>query len=107
MKKETKKDLKVALILACFGLIAGAAIIPYELESFKATNVQQYEAIMAQFPSVGVFMAVAGLQVSVMSLLLGFIGIRLARKVNLKLDLFDFLAKKDRNIEILKYLKVV
>jgi membrane protease YdiL (CAAX protease family) len=98
-----KKDMKIALILACIGLIAGASVVPYQLEVFKATNIQQYEAIMAQFPSIGAFMAVAGLQIAIMSFLLGLIGIMLARKVNLKLDLFDFVAGKEKNLKVSKH----
>lgn len=97
-----KKDLKIALILALLGFIAGIAVVPYQLESFKTMNVEQYEAIMKAIPSMAALLLAAGLQVAVMSFILGIIGIRLARKVNLKLDLFDFLAGNKRNIEISK-----
>lgn len=97
-----KKDLKIALILAFLGFIAGMAVVPYQLESFKTMNLEQYEAIMKAIPSVGVLMLTAGLQVAVMSFILGIIGIKLARIVNLKFDLFEFLAGNKRNIEISK-----
>lgn len=97
-----KKDLKVALILSFFGLIAGLVVVPYQLEAFKTMNIDQYEALMANIPSVGFLMAVTGLQVTVMTFLLGLIGVRLARKVNLRLDLFDFLAKNQEKIKVSK-----
>jgi membrane protease YdiL (CAAX protease family) len=78
------------------------AVVPYQLESFKTMNVEQYEAIMKAIPSVGALMLAAGLQVAVMSFILGIIGIKLARIVNLKFDLFDFLARNKRKIEISK-----
>lgn len=97
-----KKDLKMALILTFLGFIAGIAVVPYQLESYKTMNPVQYEAIMKAIPSMGALLLAAGIQVAVMSFILGIIGIKLARKVNLKLDLFDFLVRNKRNIEISK-----
>jgi hypothetical protein len=97
-----KKDLKIALILSFFGLIAGLVVVPYQIEALKTMNIEQYEALMANIPSVGVLIAVTGLQVAVMSFVLGILGIKLARKTNLKLDLLDCLVKNQKNVQISK-----
>lgn len=97
-----KKDLKIALILAFLGFISGLAMVPYQLEALQASNLKQYETLMRTIPSFGVLMIVSGLQVAVISFILGIIGIKLARKVNLKLDLFDLIVKNKRDIEISK-----
>lgn len=87
------KDIKSALIFAAIGLIAGFLSGQYQATIISEELKQQ---ILSQVGSMEAMMLIAAAQGAVYTFLSAFIGLKLARKVNLKLN-FKF----DKNAMIL------
>jgi membrane protease YdiL (CAAX protease family) len=80
------KDMKMVLVFTVIGLIAGFFTGQYQV--LIATEDMK-EQILSQAGSLEVIMLVAAVQGAVYAFLSAFIGLKLARKVNLKLN-FQF-----------------
>lgn len=77
------KDLKLSLIFTLIGLVAGAITALYQYQVYdEATR----EAIISQLGSVNALLIVSAVQTGVMTFLASFIGLKLARKINLQLN---------------------
>lgn len=77
-----KKDIKISLIFAFVGLIAGILIVIYQIsiasEEFK-------NQLIAALGSVEMVIIVGGLQAAILTFIATFFGVKLARRLNLKL----------------------
>lgn len=77
------KDIKYSLIYAIIGLIAGLIVGYYQVSTATEALNQQ---LTAQFGSSSMFIVICGIQAALYSLISAFFGLKLARKVNLKLN---------------------
>lgn len=77
------KDLQLTLIFTIIGFIAGMVTAMYQVST--ATEIIKQEMI-AQVGSITAIIAIAAAQVTVFAFLSSFIGLKLARKTNLKLN---------------------
>lgn len=77
------KDLKISLLFAMVGLMAGASTAMYQYQIYdQATK----EAIISQLGSIEVLLSVSAMQTGIMAFVASFIGLKLARKSNLSLN---------------------
>ncbi|PLS17371.1 hypothetical protein CVD28_12455 [Bacillus sp. M6-12] len=99
-----KNDFKIALLLALICFVAGLCLVPYQLESLKKTmSTESYQAFIEATPIPMEFVSlIASFQIFLMSLLLGFIGIKLARKTGFSLDILDSIFRKGKKVLIEK-----
>ena len=81
--KMKNKDLKIALIFAAIGLIASFFSGQYQATIISEELKQQ---ILSRVGSMEAMMLIAAVQGAVYTFLSAFIGLKLARKVNLKLN---------------------
>lgn len=87
MEKAMKnKDLKVSLIFTFIGLIASIMAAIYQIPMLTDSLKQQ---IISQIGSIGALIPIAALQGVIITFIATFIGLKLARKANLKLN-FEF-----------------
>jgi len=77
------KDFKTAIYFALVGLIASALTALYQTNILSEDLMQK---IIAQVGSIEVMIIIASLQGAVLTFIAAFIGLKLARKVNLKLN---------------------
>lgn len=77
------KDLKISLLLALEGLIASAFVAMYQIQMFS-TEIKQ--EIANQLGSINLLIPIAALQGMIFVFIASFIGIKVANKVNLKLN---------------------
>jgi len=87
------KDIKYSLIFTLIGLIAGIFVGVYQVST--ATEELKLQ-IIAQLGSTNMLIVVSIIQATLYALISAFVGLKLARKVNLKLN-FKF----DKNSAIL------
>lgn len=77
-----KKDLKISLIFTLIGLIAGALIVSYQIsiasEEFK-------NELISSLGSVEMVVIAGSIQTAILSFFATFFGVKLARRLNLKL----------------------
>lgn len=77
------KDLKLSLIFTLIALVAGAITAMYQYQVYdEATRV----AIITQLGSVNALLIVSAVQAGVMTFVASFLGLKLARKINLQLN---------------------
>jgi membrane protease YdiL (CAAX protease family) len=104
MEDVTLKHLKIALFLGFLGLLAGAFVVPFQLESLKNTLTEaEYEKMMDTIPvSMPVMISVAALQIGMMTTLLSWIGLKLTERTGLTLPLLQpwLLEKKKPVIDL-------
>lgn len=84
-KTEMKmNDLKYSLFIAPIGLVAGILAA-----NFQASNLTEAlkEQVIAQIGSASALIAITGIQVMILTFLSVFVGLKLARKTGLKLNL--------------------
>lgn len=77
------KDFKVSLIFTLIGLIASIFAAMYQITMFTESMKQQ---IIAQLGSMEALLPIAAVQGVLITFISTFIGLKLARKVNLKLN---------------------
>ena len=77
-----KKDLKISLVFALIGLVAGGAAALYQLSMFPESIQQQ---IIAQLGSTDALIPIAAAQGALLTFLATFFGQKLARKTGLDL----------------------
>ncbi|RZT16535.1 MULTISPECIES: CPBP family glutamic-type intramembrane protease [Fictibacillus] len=98
------KHLKIALFLGLLGLLAGAFVVPFQLESLKnALPAAEYAKIMDALPfSMPVMISIASLQIGLLSFVLSWIGLKLTERTDLALPLLHswLLEKKKPVINI-------
>jgi hypothetical protein len=85
------EDLKIALVFAVLGVVAGAAVVPSLMESLlKLLPEEEMRQV-----SMPLLMTVSSVQIGVMTLLTSWIGIKLARRTGLKLSIIEaFILRK-------------
>lgn len=84
------KDFKISLIFGLVGLIASAIVGWYQISTFSPTMIDQ---IIAQVGSLEAVVVIAAVQGAIMTMIASFLGLKIARKVNLVLNFnFDFKA---------------
>ncbi|RFU67870.1 CPBP family intramembrane metalloprotease [Peribacillus saganii] len=99
-----KKDFKIALLLAFISFVAGLFLVPYQLDTLKETlSSGDYQKFInnIQIPMELVSVA-ASLQIFLTSLVLGFIGIKLARNTGLSFDILDSVFTKGKKVSFEK-----
>jgi membrane protease YdiL (CAAX protease family) len=95
------KHIKIALFLGLLGLIAGAFVVPFQLDSLRVTlSEAEYENIIADIPvPLPVVMAVAAIQICILTFGLGWIGLILTKRTGLSLPLLQtWLLEKKRPV---------
>jgi membrane protease YdiL (CAAX protease family) len=95
------KHLKIALFLGLLGLLAGAFVVPFQLESLKNTlTAAEYAKIMDALPfSMPVMISIASLQIGLLSFVLSWIGLKLTERTSLALPLITtWIAEKKRPV---------
>lgn len=77
-----KVDLKIALLLSLFCFVAGFFVVPYQMQALEAylSPSELKEMIGEQTISIGIISLISSLQLFLISLVLAFGGIKLARK---------------------------
>jgi membrane protease YdiL (CAAX protease family) len=85
------KHLKIALFLGLLGLLAGAFVVPYQLESLKNTVTSaEYEKMIGAIPvPLPVMISIAALQIGLVSFVLSWIGLKLTERTGLTLPLIQ------------------
>lgn len=78
-----KKDLKVSLIFTFVGLIASLFAGIYQISMFTESVKQK---IISELGSMEILLLIAAVQGALITFIFTFIGLKLARKVNLKLN---------------------
>lgn len=83
------KHLKIALFLGLLGLLAGAFVVPFQLDSLKdALTAAEYAKIIDTIPfPMPVMISVAALQIGLLSFILSWIGLILTERTDLALPL--------------------
>ncbi|HWK21835.1 MAG TPA: CPBP family intramembrane glutamic endopeptidase [Ureibacillus sp.] len=90
-------DLKISILLAFVCFIGGFFVVPYQLDSLQETKPEQYELLVRSMPiPLSVLSVISALQIMIISFVLAYIGIKLARKTGFKLNLLDALFKKEK-----------
>jgi membrane protease YdiL (CAAX protease family) len=85
------KHLKIALFLGLLGLLAGAFVVPFQLESLKNTVTSaEYEKMIGAIPvPLPVMISIAALQIGLVSFVLSWIGLKLTERTGLTLPLIQ------------------
>jgi len=87
LKISLAKDLKISLLFTLIGIVASICAAMYQMYMFDEEIQQQ---ILSQLGSMEALIPIAALQGGIITFLATFIGLKIARKVNLKLNLvFD------------------
>ncbi|HWL24401.1 MAG TPA: CPBP family glutamic-type intramembrane protease [Ureibacillus sp.] len=92
-----KKDLKVSLLLAAICFVGGLFLVPYQFKSLQSMLPEEFQAaidsLTMPFP---IIMIISAIQLAVVSFIISYIGIKLARKVGFTLPVLDSLMKKEK-----------
>jgi membrane protease YdiL (CAAX protease family) len=91
MEAITLKHLKIALFLGLIGLLAGAFLVPYQLESLKNTlTAAEYEKVMdtISFP-FPVMISIVAFQIGLITTVFSWIGLKLTKRTGLSLPLLQ------------------
>ncbi|RHW34760.1 CPBP family intramembrane metalloprotease [Lysinibacillus yapensis] len=92
-----KSDWKVALLLSLICLVGGLLVVPYQLTSLQKTFPEQYELLVETMPlPYTALLLLTGFQLAVISFVLAFIGVKLARKAGFSLDVLYSLFNKEK-----------
>jgi len=84
MKKILQnKDMKISLVFSLIGLIASIFVGIYQISMFSEPMEQQ---IIDQFGSLEALVPIAAIQGTLLTFAASFIGLKLAKRVNLKLN---------------------
>src|SRR4051812_1671872 len=87
-----KIDLKISLFLASICFIAGFFVIPYQFETLQTLMPKKYDEMIKTIPlPMAGLLIVSSLQFFIVSLVLSFTGIKLARKTGFSLKILDAL----------------
>jgi len=89
-----KKDLKLALFFGICGLVGGIAVVPYQIDALKSTT----PGILETMPPLAIVMLAGGIQSALLSFVLSFIGIKLARQGGLSFEFFETLLERKKPI---------
>ncbi|MFD1359936.1 type II CAAX prenyl endopeptidase Rce1 family protein [Fictibacillus halophilus] len=95
------KHLKIALFLGLLGLLAGAFVVPFQLESLKNTVTSaEYEKMIGAVPvPLPVMISIAALQIGLVSFVLSWIGLKLTERTGLTLPLIQtWIAEKKKPV---------
>ncbi|SOC43991.1 CPBP family glutamic-type intramembrane protease [Ureibacillus acetophenoni] len=94
---KLKLDFKIALLLAVICFIGGLLIIPYSFNALQSLLPAEFEKAIASitmpFP---ILMLVSALQVGIVTLILAFIGLKVARKAGFSIAILDALFNKEK-----------
>lgn len=88
-----KVDLKISLLLSFVCLIAGLFVLPYQMETLQTVLPNMNVPLPIPF---GALLIISSLQLAVMSFLLAFLGIKLARKTGFLFPILDSLFHKSK-----------
>ncbi|MCC5911076.1 MAG: CPBP family intramembrane metalloprotease [Clostridiaceae bacterium] len=92
-----KIDFKISLLLALVCFVAGFFILPYQLEVLETTLPEQYAEIIEMLPfPMGIMLILTAFQFFVISFILSFVGIKLARKTGFSLNILDSMIGKEK-----------
>ncbi len=81
-----KADFKIPLLLSLLCFIAGFFVLPYQLETMRTFLPDQYDEVIRSIPfPMSVMLILSSLQIFLLSFILSFIGIKLARRTGLSL----------------------
>ena len=95
-----KTNLKVSLFLSFLCFIAGFFVFPYQMEILQNELPNQYKEIETMPFPFGVMLILIALQLFVISFILAFLGIKLARRTGFSLNLLDSIINKGKVILI-------
>lgn len=95
-----RSDIKIALFIAFICFISGFFLLPYQLDALKAAMpLREYEE-MTGSTSIFVLMLLTSLQLFILSFLIAFFGIKLARNTGFSFEILQSLFEKRRKISI-------
>ncbi|MFG6495718.1 CPBP family intramembrane metalloprotease [Fictibacillus sp. UD] len=85
------KHLNIALFLGLLGIIAGAFVVPYQMELMRTTlGEAEYKKIISEIPvSIPIMITMMSLQLGIMTTVLGWIGLKLTERTGLSLPLLQ------------------
>ncbi|WP_270180751.1 CPBP family intramembrane glutamic endopeptidase [Alkalihalobacillus sp. CinArs1] len=92
-----KKDIYVSLILSSLCLVAGFFVVPYQLETLKTTMPEQHAELISTLPfPISVLSLITAIQLFIVSFILAFLGMKLAKRTGLSLKLLPGLVTKQK-----------
>jgi membrane protease YdiL (CAAX protease family) len=85
------KHLKIALFLGLLGMVAGAFVVPYQLETLKVTlGEAEFTKIMNDIPvPLPVMFAIAAVQIGIFTTVASILGLILINRTGLSLPLLN------------------
>lgn len=90
-------DLKIALLLALICFIGGLFVLPYQLDLLQKMMPEEYEVLIKTMPfPTGVLQIISALQLAIISFIVAFTGIKIARKTGFSLNVIDSIFNKGR-----------
>ncbi|WP_240376112.1 type II CAAX prenyl endopeptidase Rce1 family protein [Bacillus piscicola] len=92
-----KTDVKIAFLLSIICFIAGFFVLPYQLETLQTTIPQQYDVFMETLPfSLKLLTLLSALQLWLISWVLAFLGLRLARRTGFSFSILASIFTHDK-----------
>lgn len=91
-------DVKIALLLSAICFIGGFFLVPYQLESFQLLlNSSDYAKILEDMPfSTSVLTIISSFQVGIISFIIAFVGLKIARKTGFSFIYFEAIFEKGK-----------
>ena len=91
-------DVKIALLLSVICFVGGFFLVPYQLESFQSLlNSSDYAKILEEMPfSTSVLTIISSFQVGIISFIIAFVGLKIARRTGLSFSYFQSIFEKGK-----------
>ena len=91
-------DVKIALLLSVICFVGGFFLVPYQLESFQSLlNSSDYAKTLEEIPfSTSVLTIISSFQVGIISFIIAFAGLKIARRTGLSFSYFQSIFEKGK-----------
>jgi membrane protease YdiL (CAAX protease family) len=101
-RKMKKVDLKIALLLSLFCFVAGFFVVPYQMQALETylSSSELKEMIGEQSIPIRILSLISSLQLFLISFVLAFGGIKLARKTGLAFPLLESIFEKGKKVTL-------
>jgi hypothetical protein len=95
-------DVKIALLLSVICFIGGLFLVPYQLESFQSLlNSSNYAKILEEMPfSISGLTLISSFQVGIISFIMAFAGLKIARRTGLSFTCFQSIFEKGKKARL-------
>ncbi|WP_428911481.1 CPBP family glutamic-type intramembrane protease [Niallia sp. Krafla_26] len=95
-----KIDLKIALLLATICFAGGLLLVPYQLDTLRLMNGPvDYAKIIGEIPlPISVLTLISAVQLSIISFILAFLGLKVARKTGFSFSILESILKKGKKV---------